>query len=211
MGALHIPLSWHVLDDSPFSCLPPRQEYRTVEPNVNLSPLSTPLGGEPGWPQSTTSDMEKEKSEAFWSLCKQKITVGALPFLVERFRLTYTLWQGFVPLSCWLAGQHRRSEQVESWVTVEENHGAEGEVPVLNFTLANGVGRDSWIRAVDHYTQGDTHRGTDTQRWRQSMCYLASTREGHFSPPFFTSEVFQPVKQMQIGECIWGQSGGWGI
>lgn len=64
MGALHIPLSWHVLEDSPFSCLPPRQEYRTVEPNVNLSPLSTPLGGEPGWPQSTTSRHGKRKADA---------------------------------------------------------------------------------------------------------------------------------------------------
>lgn len=72
MGALHIPLSWHVRDVSPFSCLPPRQEYRTVEPNVNLSPLSTPFGGEPGWPQSTTRYQERwrwdkwRRDRSFW-------------------------------------------------------------------------------------------------------------------------------------------------
>lgn len=59
MGELHIPLSWHIREDSPFSCLPPRQEYRTVEPNVNFSPVSMPLGGEPGWPQSTTIHQDR--------------------------------------------------------------------------------------------------------------------------------------------------------
>lgn len=59
MGVLHIPLSWHIREDSPFNCLPPKQEYRTVEPNVNFSPVSTPLGGEPGWPQSTTTHQDR--------------------------------------------------------------------------------------------------------------------------------------------------------
>lgn len=55
---------------------------------------------------------------------------------------------------------------------------------MLYFTLPDRVGWDTWIRAVDHYTQrhAETHKHKQTQRQR-SMCYLAWTREGNLSPP----------------------------
>lgn len=79
-----------------------------------------------------------------------------------RITLTYAFRQGFVPLSGRLTGQHGRSEQVIPRVAVVENHGAEGKVPVLYFTLPDGVGWDAWIGAIDHYTHRETQRRTHT-------------------------------------------------
>lgn len=53
-GALQCPLSWQLSDESPMSCRSPEQEKRTVEPEVNFSPLMVACGGAPGWPQSTS-------------------------------------------------------------------------------------------------------------------------------------------------------------
>lgn len=152
MGALHIPLSWHVLDDSPFSCLPPRQEYRTVEPNVNLSPLSTPLGGEPGWPQSTTSDMERRKSEAFWSLCKHKITVGALqtnlytlvgvcPTVLLADRSAQVIRTGRIP------GYSRRKPQCRRWSSRTQFYSGE-------WSWQGFLDQSSWPLHTGRHTQG---------------------------------------------------------
>lgn len=54
-GALQCPLSWQLRDESPMSCRSPEQEKRTVEPEVNFSPLMVACGGAPGWPQSTSA------------------------------------------------------------------------------------------------------------------------------------------------------------
>lgn len=54
-GALQCPLSWQLSDESPMSCRSPEQEKRTVEPEVNFSPLMAACGGVPGWPQSTSA------------------------------------------------------------------------------------------------------------------------------------------------------------
>lgn len=90
--------------------------------------------------------------------------------------LTDALWQRLVPLSRRLAGEHRRAEQVVAGVAVVEHHRAEGEVAVLDFALADGVGRDPRVGAVDHCVHTRTHIHTHAHRERggeEEMCYLA--------------------------------------
>lgn len=72
--------------------------------------------------------------------------------LLEKGRefCTDALWQRFVPVAQRQAGEHRWAEQVISWVTVVEDHAAKRKVAVLNLTLPDGIGGDSWIGAIYH-------------------------------------------------------------
>lgn len=42
---------------------------------------------------------------------------------------------------------------------------------MLYFTLPNGVRRDAWIRAIDHYTQRDTEADTQINRDKE-VCVI---------------------------------------
>lgn len=63
---------------------------------------------------------------------------------------TDALWQRFVPVAQRQAGEHRWTKQVISWVTVVEDHAAKRKVAVLNLTLPDGIGGDSWVGAIYH-------------------------------------------------------------
>lgn len=67
-----------------------------------------------------------------------------------KLNCTDALWKRFVPVALWLAGEHRRAEQVKSRVAVVEDHTAKREVSMFDFTFPNRVGRNSRICAVDH-------------------------------------------------------------
>lgn len=98
--------------------------------------------------------------------------------------LTDALRQRLVPLSRWLAGEHRRAEQVVAGVAVVEHHRAEGEVAVLDFALADGVGRDPRVGAVDHCAH-DTHaRG---ERKRRCVIWQEPARVTSVDPLFFAT------------------------
>lgn len=86
-----------------------------------------------------------------------------------------------------LTGQHGGSKQVIPWVTVVENHGAKGEVPMLYFTLPDGVGWDTWIGAIDHYTQRDTETDTHkyTRRHIEKHVLFGMNQRGSFLSPLF--------------------------
>lgn len=158
MGALHIPLSWHVLDDSPFSCLPPRQEYRTVEPKVNLSPLSTPLGGEPGWPQSTTSDMGKTKTgcifEAFastrwlWDETNRYTPVAVCPTAPWADRSAQVTRTGSI------LGYSRRKPQCRRW-SCHVRFCSGG------WNWRGFLDRSSWPLHTERHTKRQIHREVD--------------------------------------------------
>lgn len=62
-------------------------------------------------------------------------------------------------MSLWLAGEHRRAEQVISRVAVVEDHAAKCEVAVLDLTLPYGVGRDTRISAVYNCVERDRRQG----------------------------------------------------
>lgn len=64
---------------------------------------------------------------------------------------TDAFWKRSVPVAHWLAGEHWWSKQVISWVTVVKDHTSKREVTMLNLTLPDRIGRDTWIRAVYHW------------------------------------------------------------
>lgn len=64
--------------------------------------------------------------------------------------LTDALRQRLVPLACGLTHENGRSKQVVARVTVVEHYRAKGEIAVLDLALPDGVGRDAWVRTVDH-------------------------------------------------------------
>lgn len=165
MGALHIPWSWHVLDDSPFSCLPPWQEYRTVEPKVNLSPLSTPLGGEPGWPQSTTWAMEwKKREDVFlkplqaWDYCvflmcdeTNRYTPGGVcPTVPSADRSAQVIQTGSI------LGYNHRKPQCQRWSCRAQFYSG-------GWSWQGFLDRSSWPLHTQRHTHGDRHTEMETK------------------------------------------------
>lgn len=106
---------------------------------------------------------------------------------------TDTFREWFVPLSSRLTAQDRWSKQVVSGVTVVENNRAKGKVPVFYFTLPDGVGWDSWIRAIDHYTERETQWDTNThteQNKEKHVLFGINLRGSFLSPLVLFSGVF---------------------
>ena len=56
-------------------------------------------------------------------------------------------------MSAGLAGEHRGAEHGVAGVTVVEHHRPKREVPVLDLTLPDGVGRDARVGTVHHCRQ----------------------------------------------------------
>lgn len=176
MGELHIPLSWHIREDSPFSCLPPRQEYRTVEPNVNFSPVSMPLGGEPGWPQSTTTHQDRSRLKDQLLFAWRSMTKALLS-------TNLCIREEACPTVRWVD----RSAPV---IRTGNNQGCSHRTPpcrkwschVLFYSAEwSWLGcrdRSSWPLYTERHRDG--HAKNTKDRQEENLCYLAWTRESHF-------------------------------